>query len=302
MTMDELIDPQERAVLVPIAHLARLRADLAAWRGQETLVEGQKFILDRIYQTDLPEADFPIRSILVVATPTPWMLRVRFAYRGRTVTALAPAPFDEKAAARRIAQRVERAGGHVLSAARLPRKRLAVSAGLGRYGRNNLCYVEGLGSVLALVCFYTDLPADASAPWREMSVLPACEACQACVKACPTGAVRPNRFLIDCDRCLSWYNETPTRDLPSFPQWLDPAWHVALYDCAVCQGICPQNRGRVTVADSPLAFDEDETEALLAEAPLTEALRAKLRALGMDAYHHAIARNLRALLEREADA
>lgn len=299
ISLDELIDHPARAVLAPIGHLARLRADLAAWRGQESLVKGQKRILDGIYRTELPEADFPIRSILVAAVPTPWMLRVRFIHQGRTVAALAPAPFDEAAAADAILARIRAAGCHALRAPRLPRKRLAVCAGLGQYG---LCYVDGLGSVLALLCFFTDLPADPDASWREVSTLPACAQCRACIAACPTGAVRPERFLIDCERCLSWYNETPARSMPAFPGWIDPAWHTALYDCAICQGVCPQNQGHVTVKDSQVVFDEAETQALLTEEPLSEALRAKLHALGMDAYLHALPRNLRALLGRSASA
>jgi epoxyqueuosine reductase len=37
-------------------------------------------------------------------------------------------------------------------------KRLAVRSGLARYGRNNVTYVEGMGSFLELSASLTDMP------------------------------------------------------------------------------------------------------------------------------------------------
>jgi len=40
----------------------------------------------------------------------------------------------------------------------LPLKTLAVRSGLAKYGRNNITYIDGMGSFYRLVAYYTDIP------------------------------------------------------------------------------------------------------------------------------------------------
>jgi epoxyqueuosine reductase len=42
----------------------------------------------------------------------------------------------------------------------LPLKLLAVRSGLAEYGRNNICYVQGMGSFLRFVAVYSDMPCE----------------------------------------------------------------------------------------------------------------------------------------------
>ncbi|MFW5685834.1 MAG: 4Fe-4S double cluster binding domain-containing protein [Spirochaetota bacterium] len=124
-------------------------------------------------------------------------------------------------------------------ASRLPLKRLAVSCGLAVYGRNNITYVAGMGSFLTLAAHYSNLePEDLD--WSEPVTAKACARCEACVAACPTGAIRADRFLIDNERCLSYFNESPG----TFPPWLSANVHHCVYDCLICQSACPMNRSR----------------------------------------------------------
>ena len=58
-----------------------------------------------------------------------------------------------------------------------------------------------------------------------------------CVKACPTGAIREDNFLIRAERCLTYYNEEPG----NLPQWIDIKWHNALIGCRICEKVCPEN-------------------------------------------------------------
>jgi epoxyqueuosine reductase len=53
-------------------------------------------------------------------------------------------------------------GGLRVERARLPLKLLAVASGLGRYGKNGLAYVEGMGSFARLEAFFVDIRLDAS--------------------------------------------------------------------------------------------------------------------------------------------
>ncbi len=176
-----------------------------------------------------------------------------------------------------------------------PLKTLATGASLTRYGRNNIAYVLGLGSYLMLAACASDaLPPD-DAVWDEPLQLARCERCSACQRACPTGAIRADRFLLETDRCLTFVNE----DVAPFPDWVDPAWHTCAVGCLRCQLVCPENAAVDLVVEPPVVFDEQESAAILAAAAgseLAPATRAKLRLCGLDYSPDLIARNLRALL------
>jgi epoxyqueuosine reductase len=183
--------------------------------------------------------------------------------------------------------------GHAAARFEPPLKTLAACAGLARYGRNNIAYVQGLGSYLMLAACATDAPAPRDAPWGEPRQLARCERCSACLRACPSGAIRPERFLLQTDRCLTTHNESEA----PFPDLVDPAWHHTAVGCLRCQQSCPENAGvDLRVAESEV-FDEAETEAILAaDSDLPPKTREKLARCGLDYSATLIARNLRALL------
>jgi epoxyqueuosine reductase len=177
-----------------------------------------------------------------------------------------------------------------------PLKTLAAGAGLARYGRNNITYVPGLGSYLQLAACLTDLQAPADAAWGESQQLDRCERCSLCLRACPTGAIRSDRFLLQTDRCLTWVNEARA----PFPDWVDPAWHTCAVGCLRCQQVCPENAAVDLVVSPAEVLDEEESAAVLAARPqaeLGEETVAKLRRSGLDYAPRLIARNLRVLIE-----
>ena len=185
--------------------------------------------------------------------------------------------------------------GHAAAGFEPPLKTLAACSGLARYGRNNVGYVPGLGSYLLLAACATDAPPTADASWDEPLMLDRCERCSACLRACPSGAIRADRFLLQTDRCLTTVNE----DEAPFPDWVDPAWHHCAVGCLRCQQSCPEN-ATVDLKVAPAeAFDEAETAAILAGTPgaeLAVGTREKLERCGLDYSPALIARNLRALL------
>jgi epoxyqueuosine reductase len=176
-----------------------------------------------------------------------------------------------------------------------PLKTLAAGTGLARYGRNNIAYVPGLGSYVMLAACISDAPPPEDAVWAEPQMLERCEGCGACLRACPTGAILADRFLLDTERCLTWVNEDPA----PFPAWVEPAWHTCAVGCLRCQQACPENAA-VDLAVAPAeAFDEAQTEAVLAASPtasLDPETVTRLRRCGLDYDPALIARNLRALL------
>jgi len=177
-----------------------------------------------------------------------------------------------------------------------PLKTLAAGAGLASYGRNNIAYVPGLGSYFMLAACASDAPPPDDAVWADPLQLARCERCSACGRACPTGAIRADRFLLETERCLTFVNE----DSAPFPDWVDPAWHTCAVGCLRCQLACPENAAVELTAEPPLEFDEQESAAILAAtagSELATTTRAKLRLCGLDYSPELIARNLRALLK-----
>ena len=111
--------------------------------------------------------------------------------------------------------------------------------GLGQYGRNNICYVPGMGSFHRLWAFYSDLVWQED-NWQEAQMMASCQNCSVCLRNCPTGAITSERFLLHAERCITFHNEQPG-DVP-FPTWMDPCWHNCLIGCSYCQNVCPQNK------------------------------------------------------------
>lgn len=295
--------------VVPVERLGDLRAELDEFGRTEPLNGFQRYIISEMYHLELPELHFPVRSVIVAASPVPAYARVVFEWQGERIplTSLAHAfpgrPEPSAEIANYLGAVLAPAGYHLAPAETLPLKRLAARSGLATYGRNNICYVPGMGSFMNLYAFYSDLPADAQVTgdvlaggWHDIGPMAACDGCDACLDACPTGAIRPQRFLIDNERCLSCYNEGPGE----FPDWLPRSVHHCLYDCLRCQLACPENAAYAGRVIGPIDFDSDETALLLAGKPLDEfpaALQDKVRLLGMDPCLAAIPRNLALLLE-----
>lgn len=182
-----------------------------------------------------------------------------------------------------------------------PLKNVAARLGLVTYGRNNITYTSGTGSYHQLVGFVVDAPhpdqPGGNGP-SGVAMSPACEDCRACVKACPTGAISGNRFLLHGERCLTYINENPG----DWPEWVPSSAHKCLVGCLACQEVCPQNKGRLKFVDLEPAFTEEETAAILEDGgppgarrrPVWKAAKAKFAELGFPGHVVNLSRNLRA--------
>ncbi len=115
---------------------------------------------------------------------------------------------------------------------------LAVKAGLGEYGRNQMVITPEFGPRVRFSKIYTDLPLVDDRPQR-FGVREFCDICSRCADACPPKALpygppsfdQPNRSAIpgvrkwtaDCEKCFGY-------------------WAKMKSDCAICLRVCPFNK------------------------------------------------------------
>jgi len=256
---------------------------------------------EEFYTEELTGFDFKIadslsgsKSLIIVAAPQP-RVRVTFNRQGESYHVIIPPTYSSETD-RQIQKLLEHhlnPAGFQVKKAKLPWKLLAVRSGLARYGKNNITYVDGMGSYHRLVAFISDLPGDED-HWQEPQVLERCENCKACMKACPTKAITADRFLLHGERCLTFHNERKGE----FPPWIKPSWHNCLVGCLYCQKACPVNKDVFKSLTEGPVFSEEETKFILQNAPLKERPQSaiqKLAQLDMIEYLPVLGRNLRVL-------
>jgi epoxyqueuosine reductase len=114
----------------------------------------------------------------------------------------------------------------------------AVRAGLGWFGRNSTVILHGQGSwfVLANIVTSAQLPSSAQPSKSSQAPGVGCGTCEACIPACPTGALDGSGRL-DARRCLSWLLQS--KEL--FPDEFRVALGGRVYGCDECQVVCPPN-------------------------------------------------------------
>jgi len=283
--------------LAPVGLMPRLE-EILARLVDDGLVDGS---LTEEYRESLsfscPSEVGETRTIITVATPSQ-PAKVRFQLADGPLDAVVPPTYISSPAWRRCLRALHGVLGPAgFSVARStgPVKLLAVHSGLARYGRNNLVYVNGMGSLVRLDAFCTD--ADLGAEYHETKGslrMSSCPPCRNCHHVCPTGCIPYDGTVIEAGRCLTYYNEHEG----DWPIDLDGRVHNSLVGCMRCQATCPANRYYLRLEKLVAEFDREETEIILEDRPpeeLPPSLRAKLAALDLDEYSTVLGRNLRAL-------
>jgi epoxyqueuosine reductase len=241
------------------------------------------------------------QSILIVAVPLPAHI-LTFSVAGRKIETILPPTYVRY---RKIFEEVrddlaEAVSGYgcrleLLSA---PLKALGNRLGLLSYGRNNIGYIDGLGSYFQLVGLVSDkqLGGTRRPAGPAEKLLPRCRDCRICAKACPTGAIDKERILLHAEKCYTLFSES----LEPIPNSLKPPSPKCLIGCLKCQQVCPENKGLLRYERAGVSFSEEETRAFLGMANGSEKnldqVRTKFLKLGLTEGFPVFARNLERLL------
>jgi epoxyqueuosine reductase len=289
------IEHGDRLRVISIEHLKDLKETIENFKVEEELNDFQKWIVDELYQFEIPEGDFTVNSIILVAVHHPFYAKVDFLKEGKKKTFLSLVSSDFNSVEVYLKKFVESNGCFIRMTQNLPMKILGTHSGLAKYGRNNITYIDGLGSNFSYAAYFSDMICEEDT-WGEVKNVEVCNECNLCIENCPTGAINWDRFLIDNQKCLSYINEVPGK----FPSWIPATAHHMIYDCIMCQRNCPMNYKQADNIIESILFTEEETNMLLDGKSIdtfSKELKAKVYMLGIDKWYEAIPRNLKILLE-----
>jgi epoxyqueuosine reductase len=245
--------------IVSIRYLADLKEEIEA-RYKEGIFD-EVFYRERLchFKYSIPGSILSAKSVIIVSAPQ-LQVRTTFNFEGRSHHFIVPPTYSRKTdkMVENLLSDIIGREGFSLHQAILPLKLLAGYSGLAQYGKNNIAYVEGMGSFHRLCAFYSDLPVIEDS-WSGLELLEQCNNCRACINKCPTHAIVTDQFLIKAERCLTFHNERPNE----FPDWIEPSWHNCFIGCMYCQSVCPANKKFKDWVESEETFTEKETGLIL---------------------------------------
>ena len=112
----------------------------------------------------------------------------------------------------------------------------AVKAGLGFIGQNNFFISPEYGLRTIIGVIICNIPADRFAPHAPLAATE-CGACGACLRACPTGALRAP-FDLDARRCIAYLTVESHEPLPLSLEERQ-GWR---FGCEACMQACPWDK------------------------------------------------------------
>lgn len=141
-----------------------------------------------------------------------------------------------------------------VDSAPIAEKAIAARAGLGFIGRNHLLIHRQLGPQLLLGELLTTICLEPDEP-----VAGTCSDCSRCIKACPTGALRPDGFL-DARKCISYRTQY---DPGNASGGAAGPW---VFGCDECLLACPFHRDAPQAANRQFRFYPERATVDLREA------------------------------------
>ncbi len=280
--------------IISVIHLKELQKEIEALNktGKINNSVYDKYDLSR-FQFVPTKEDFNAQSIIIIAIPQKISI-ISFQVEDETIKTIIPPTYIYSEARNYCINLLSEIFGddYQYNTAFLPVKLLAASSGLGRYGRNNLIYVDEMGSFARLEAFFIDRELDRD-DWQKKEIHPQCENCYRCIMNCPTKCLKSDEFVFDAGKCLTFFNENDG----DFPEKLKANVHNAIVGCMKCQIVCPANHAFLKEKESIESFIKKETHFILNNQPNASIeLTIKLKKWDMDEYQNVLERNLKVLL------
>jgi epoxyqueuosine reductase len=125
----------------------------------------------------------------------------------------------------------------------------AAKSGLGWIGKNTMLINKTKGSFFFIAEIISDLELEPDGPIKDY-----CGTCNACIEACPTGAIEaPNK--LNGSKCISYLTiELKDEIIPDeFKNKMDD-W---IFGCDICQDVCPWNRFAVEHSEINFRLPEE---------------------------------------------
>ena len=268
-----------------IIHLKKLQQDIDKLRYAGKLSNNKIFTgyIDT-KKFELPDDFQNAKSIIIIAIFTKLGL-VNFYLNDKRHELMIPPNYYDDGLTNEIIENlilkkiIKETGYKVELARNLHLKLMAVRTGLGKYGRNNICYVDKMGSMINLFACFTDFQFEED-NWTEMKMMDHCNNCKICINNCPTNAIPPpsgESFVLNVDKCISLYNEIDGK----IPKWINSKAHNALMGCMRCQLTCPGNREVIKLIERFEDVTELETRMILEGIPEEKLLNSLSKKLKM---------------------
>jgi epoxyqueuosine reductase len=136
-------------------------------------------------------------------------------------------------------------------------RELAQRAGLGWFGRSTMLLHPKRGSYFFLGSLLLEIELPPDAPFTADH----CGTCNACVDACPTGALlgrdENGAPIMDATRCISYLT---IENRGEIPRELRAGIGNRVFGCDICQEVCPWNGGKFVQISRERDFDGRERE------------------------------------------
>lgn len=127
----------------------------------------------------------------------------------------------------------------------IPARWAAAQAGVTTFGKNNFAYAKGSGSYIVISTIVVDAELDYDRPTMDSK----CPAdCQACLKACPTGAIY-EPYKLNPFKCIGFNHWITQEGRGAISPYIDPELREGLgckiHGCDICQDVCPRNQKKL---------------------------------------------------------
>lgn len=199
---------------------------------ERALIETQQKLAERRQLRFFPEEDEPQGKSLAVLL-WPYQPALKETDEALFVDGYYFASNAAYQAARKLEDRIIKAGCFAKANVPYPAKAAAIRAGLGWIGKNSLLHTKQFGTRAVIILMLTDIEA-VEEEARQEGCKESCLGCNLCIKACPSGALDENG-MSHPERCMRNF----MMEGIVAPEHIREKMGMKLFGCDLCQRACP---------------------------------------------------------------